>query len=401
MKKIKVVSLFSGIGGFERGITESLGDSAEVVFASEIDKYASKSYEILHGLRPHGDITQIEAKDIPDHDVLVGGFPCQAFSISGKRQGFADTRGTLFFEIARIIKEKQTPYIILENVKGLLNHDKGKTFETIKGVLEDLGYTIHTKVLNSKYFGVAQNRERIFITGKLNDPTFHYEFPSETLSKIVLKDILEESVEDKYYLSEERTKTFIPKETNRDIKTVGKINESQRGHVYNPEGIIGCLTASDYKDPKIIITGNIKDSFESLSRVYDKEGIAPTLTTNPAYTKIKVEGYIDNKHKDKDMYRVMGTDGISPTLTKGGSQHRLIKEEIRIRRITPTESFRLQSFPDEWIHRLRENGISNTQLYKMAGNAVTSNVIKALVDNLKGEWLDVPQEINETQENKE
>ena len=162
---IRYFSMFSGIGGFELGLQNSK-HNFECVGYSEIDGYARSIYE--KNFPNHtcfGDATKIKTEELPDFDFLVGGFPCQAFSIAGQRRGFDDTRGTLFFEIARILKDKRPKYFLLENVRGLLSHDKGKTFQTILGVLSDLGYNIKFEVLNSKDFGIPQRRERIFIKG--------------------------------------------------------------------------------------------------------------------------------------------------------------------------------------------------------------------------------------------
>ena len=157
--------MFSGIGGFELGIQQS-DINTELVGYAEIDKYAISIFEKqFTGVTNYGDATTIEPWRIPDFDLLVGGFPCQAFSIAGKQQGFSDTRGTLFFDIARICAEKRPRYLVLENVKGLLSHDNGQTFQTILRVLADLGYRVEWQVLNSKNFGVPQNRERVFIVG--------------------------------------------------------------------------------------------------------------------------------------------------------------------------------------------------------------------------------------------
>jgi len=164
---MKYISLFSGIGGFEYGIQQSkYSEHFECIGFSEIDKYA-KSIYIRHfpGHKDLGDATKIRTEELPDFDFLVGGFPCQAFSVAGKRRGFNDTRGTLFFEIARILKDKRPRYFLLENVKGLLSHDKGKTFQTILKVLSDLGYVVQWTLLNSKDFQVPQRRERVFIEG--------------------------------------------------------------------------------------------------------------------------------------------------------------------------------------------------------------------------------------------
>jgi len=161
---MKYLSLFSGIGGFELGV----GNKGECIGFSEIDKYATQIYQKHFPThKNYGDITKINETELPDFDLLIGGFPCQSFSIAGKRGGFSDTRGTMFFEIARILKHKQPSLLLLENVKGLLSHDEGRTFATIISTLDELGYDLQWQVLNSKNFGVPQNRERVFIVGHL------------------------------------------------------------------------------------------------------------------------------------------------------------------------------------------------------------------------------------------
>lgn len=171
---MKCFSLFSGIGGFDLALTRC---GHEIVSACEINDDARRIYaKHFEGIRIHRDATQIEPKDLPDFDMLCAGFPCQAFSHAGERKGFNDTRGTLFFEIARIAKEKQPSILFLENVKGLLNHNKGKTFETILKTLDELGYDAEWQVLNSKYF-VPQNRERVFIIGHKRGQPFRRVFP--------------------------------------------------------------------------------------------------------------------------------------------------------------------------------------------------------------------------------
>ena len=187
----KFIDLFSGIGGFRLAF-ESHGGTC--VFSSDIDKWANETYYQNFGEYPKGDISKIESKDIPDHDILCGGFPCQPFSIAGRRLGFSDTRGTLFFEIERILKEKSPKAFLLENVKGLVNHDKGNTFLTIKNSLEKLGYNVFYQILNSKDFGVPQNRERIFIVGFKDKVNF--EFPKPLKSKVNVRDILEKDIKD-------------------------------------------------------------------------------------------------------------------------------------------------------------------------------------------------------------
>ena len=195
----KFIDLFAGIGGIRRPF-QDLGGTC--VFSSEIDPFAVKTYETNWGDTPSGDITKVKASDIPDFDILLGGFPCQAFSIAGKKKGFLDTRGTLFFDVARILKEKQPSAFLLENVKGLLTHDKGRTFEVIRNVLEnDLGYKLYFKVLNAKNYGVPQNRERIMMVG-FKDHNINFEFPEPFDKKVKVGDILEPQVDDKYTISD-------------------------------------------------------------------------------------------------------------------------------------------------------------------------------------------------------
>ena len=165
MKTIRYLSLFSGIGGFEYGLQQSKYDF-ECIGFSEVDKYAKAIYtRHFPRHRDLGDATKIKAEELEDFELLVGGFPCQAFSLSGKRKGFDDTRGTLFFEIARICAEKKPRYLLLENVKGLLSHDGGRTYKKMLGILAELGYDVEWQIYNSKSYGVPQNRERLYIKG--------------------------------------------------------------------------------------------------------------------------------------------------------------------------------------------------------------------------------------------
>lgn len=205
-KPIRYIDLFCGIGGFRYASQyafDRLGLEGRCVFSSDIDKYAQESYEANFGERPAGDITKIEACDIPDFDILFGGFPCQAFSICGLQKGFADnTRGTLFFDIARIIKEKQPQAFVLENVKNLASHDKGKTLKTILEILRDeLGYHVDYKLLNALDFGLPQKRERIIIIGSKKPFLMDWQFDID--KKKTLNDILEKTVDKKHYASSE------------------------------------------------------------------------------------------------------------------------------------------------------------------------------------------------------
>lgn len=203
----KFIDLFAGIGGIRLGF-ESIG--GHCVFSSEFDEAACKTYEANFGEHPSGDITKIAAKDIPDFDILLGGFPCQAFSIIGKKEGFAnETCGTLFFEIERILKEKRPPAFMLENVRNLTAHDGGNTFKVIIAHLEALGYHTYSKVLNALDYGVPQKRERIIIVGFIDDVKFKFPLPVETEKRKTLADILEPKVEKKYYVRDEIKKARL------------------------------------------------------------------------------------------------------------------------------------------------------------------------------------------------
>ncbi|WP_214626518.1 DNA (cytosine-5-)-methyltransferase [Paenibacillus agaridevorans] len=279
----RYVSLFAGIGGFDTALNELGG---ECVMASEIDKYAVQAYELIYGHKPAGDVTKIDAVDVPDHDVLVAGFPCQAFSVAGQRKGFEDTRGTLFFEVARIAKHKRP----LENVKGLMSHDGGRTLDVIIATLNEIGYTVDFEVLNSKYFGVPQNRERIFIACVLDGKeqpwniegnnmvakakcrlqeaaakVFNFDWPTNNTVTTRLRDILEPVVSEKYYLDKTKTAALIvkleadldaariPVTDDPEVQIVGNLKPDdctrlgQRDEVYADSGVIGALNASDYK----------------------------------------------------------------------------------------------------------------------------------------------------------
>jgi len=224
MKQFKFIDLFAGIGGIRLGF-ESFG--GECVFSSEWDKYAQDTYEANFGERPEGDITEIDPTDIPDHDILLGGFPCQAFSICGDQKGFSDTRGTLFFNIEQILKEKKPYAFMLENVKNLKSHDKGRTFTTIIKHLEDLGYSIHHTILNSLDFGIPQKRERTIIVGfKENIP---FSFPKPLGKKPNLSDILEDDkdIEKKHFVSDEiKNKRMAKVKPNYPVPSIWHENKS-------------------------------------------------------------------------------------------------------------------------------------------------------------------------------
>ena len=208
---LRYIDLFCGIGGFRIAATNAskeVGLTSECVFSSDIDTDAQTAYEANFGERPHGDITAISAHEIPDHEVLIGGFPCQAFSIIGEMKGFADARGTLFFDIARILDEKRPKAIVLENVKQLRGHDKGRTLSTILNILDELGYWVDYRVLNALDFGLPQKRERILIVGFLDDSHKRFSWPRvNRFPNRSLEDVLEDDSEvDPFYFASPKIK---------------------------------------------------------------------------------------------------------------------------------------------------------------------------------------------------
>lgn len=341
---MKFIDLFAGIGGFRLGM-ESAGH--ECVAFCEIDKFARASYKAIHNtegeLELH-DITQVtddEIRAIGHVDAICGGFPCQAFSIAGHRRGFEDTRGTLFFEIARFASILKPKYLFLENVKGLLNHDKGDTFEVILSALDELGYDVEWQVLNSKDFGVPQNRERVFIIGHLRGQRGRKIFP------IGGKD--EKS-------SAERLGINILGNTKNPNGTA----QGTRDIVHDPEGIVGTLTATDYKGPKQI----------AVSKIRVREA------TKQGYAEASVGDSVNLSHPNSKTRRGRVGEGIANTLVTGDSQG-VVTPNFRIRKLTPRECWRLQGFPD-WAFDKAQEVNSNSQLYKQAGNSVTVNVIKEI-----------------------
>lgn len=203
MEEIKFIDLFCGIGGFRLAMDEACRENnliPECVFSSDIDTFCQDSYEANFGHRPTGDITKVDEKDIPDHDILFAGFPCQPFSIIGQMQGFNDIRGTLFFDIARILKHKRPRAFVLENVKQLVGHDKGRTLKTIIKTLQEIGYHIQYAVLNALDYGLPQKRERVIIVGYQQQIMFS--FPSPIRPFRPLSEILEKKVDKKHYASD-------------------------------------------------------------------------------------------------------------------------------------------------------------------------------------------------------
>lgn len=236
----KFIDLFAGIGGIRLGF-ESVG--GHCVFSSEFDENACKTYEANFGEHPSGDITKIDAKDIPDFDILLGGFPCQAFSIIGKQEGFEnETCGTLFFEIERILKEKRPKAFMLENVRNLTAHDKGKTFKIICSHLEALGYMVYAKVLNALDYGVPQKRERIIIVGFKDNVLFTFPDPLPLSKRKKLSDILEKDVDEKYYVKDRIRESRLMRLKDPNYPKPYISHENMAGSI-TPHSYSSCLRA--------------------------------------------------------------------------------------------------------------------------------------------------------------
>lgn len=435
---MKYFSMFSGIGGFELGIqnasqhlwglrggNEALRHQSDAQNASggwtsptcvgysEIDKYAIKVYErqfgqyakdssnqyerpdihegysgnaesrskqelstFNRGHRNYGDATKIDTRQLPDFDLLVGGFPCQSFSIAGRRAGFDDTRGTLFFDIARILKDKKPSHLVLENVKGLLTHDGGRTYKTILGVLADLGYRVEWQVLNSKDFGVPQNRERVYIVGHLRGGCGSQVFPLG---------------------SGDEKAAFGTLHAN--------YHKGQHTGSYIEEAVSPTLRASDHKrgdnQTVVALTETRTDEAKAIRRESQKDGrdfsprrgkvlkpraddIGNTVTANLGKEHLLGVKY-DRKNGVGEEVKQSHTlqAGDYRGLNRNQSQTAIIDSGIKIRRLTPKECERLQGFPDNWTQfGLGEEPISDTQRYKMCGNAVTTNTVQAVMERL-------------------
>lgn len=245
--KFKFIDLFCGLGGFRIAFEQAGG---ECVFSSDIDVSVQKTYEMNFGHKPFGDITKIVASDVPNHDILCAGFPCQPFSSAGRRLGFDDTRGTLFFDVARILKEKKPIAFVLENVKGLINHDNGKTLNVILSTLKDIGYTYKYQVLNAKNYNVPQNRERWYCIGVRQDCNIdinNFRFPEQENLRMTLANIIEPSITSSDYMisdvCEKNINLFLKK---RNLKitpyTLAYDIRPSRCH-FITGGISNCLTA--------------------------------------------------------------------------------------------------------------------------------------------------------------
>lgn len=316
-RNLKFIDLFAGIGGIRLGFEKSGG---VCVFSSEWNKNCQNTYQLNFGECPSGDINEISLKEIPQHDILTAGFPCQPFSISGKQKGFEDTRGTLIYKVFEIAEKHQPKVIFLENVKHLVHHDKGNTLKIILKGLDNLGYKTSWKVLNANHFGVPQNRERIIIVGN-KEAKFDFS-KLEKQKKVVLKDFLDKQG-DFEYLDEPFTLIKNPRQQKSGLIFAGFRN-------------------------KTIRTNGTRPGTEHLSRVH------------------------------KQPNRIYSTDGTHPTLPSQETSGRFwILHEGKVRKLTIDECFRIMGFPDNY-----KKISTRTELYKQIGNSVCVPMMSALANEI-------------------
>lgn len=387
---LKVLSLFSGIGAFEKAL-EREKVLFKVMNFCEIDKYAIKSYCAIHGVPKQinlQDISTVNTAELHDVNLITYGFPCQDISAAGHQKGFFDengniTRSGLFFDALKIIKDTKPEYAIAENVKALTSKKFTAEFATVLDSLEQAGYNNYYKVLNAKDYGVPQNRERVFIVSirkDVDDGSFC--FPKPQLLNICLKDVLEENVDEKFYLSQDKIKSLKASSfmlgtkcvIEKEIKIVGHTKSGgERSAILSTTGICNCLSATDYKQPKQIVedakvmqVGNLRQGNgwdnPQCGRVYDTNGLSPTLNTMQGgnrQPKIVCEQRSDEVFKTANLIVERA-------------------QEFRIRKLTPLECWRLMGFDDDDFYKARNAGISNSQLYKQAGNSIVVNVLQAI-----------------------
>lgn len=419
---IRFIDLFAGIGGIRLGVEQALAEHGieyECVLSSEIDQNACDTYELNFGERPSGDIKKIT--DIEDFDFLLAGFPCQPFSYAGKRKGFGDTRGTLFFEVERILEMKSPKAFLLENVRGLYTHDSGKTFETIMGKLHGLGYKTYDLLLNSSSFGVPQNRVRLFILGiKDEEPKMtlstdlgfsdshkykveqeQYSFLKDAKKKSVVGDILEETVPKKYYCSSTFEKQLISAIGKDLSKLHGYRLIDYRGgqSLHSWElGKKGKCTKEEIRFMNLLIQNRRKPKFgkeqdgkkltkDQIKTFYEYDDIDEVMES------LIAKGYLQEKegkynpvcgNMSFEVFKFLDPESISITLTSSDSNRLGVIQNNKPRRITPRECARLQGFPDEFV--LNPN---DGFAYKQFGNSVSVPVIKALVNDFLDNNLDI------------
>ncbi len=394
-----IIELFAGIGAQTKAL-KNIDFKHNVLGISEIDKYAIKSYEAIHGkVNNFGNICEINS--LPYADLWTYSFPCQDISTAGKMKGInKDSRSGLLYEVERLLeiskKENTLPkYLLLENVKNLVGKKFKQQFDEWLKYLDELGYNTYWQILNAKDYGIPQNRERVFAISIRKDiDKYGYKFPDKKELKLRIKDIKEEVVDIKYYLTQETQNKFIAKylKENSDILCVGNVSSknSQCGKVYNDEGIFPtiCACTHEYAIGNIMIQlphGSNNGGFVG------KNGVSPTITTAQwQYNNLLIDeptiGASRGRNPENTSDRTIGVpteqrlelnkNGTANTLTTVQKDNYLVDVDFSIRKLTPLECWRLMGFDDEDFYKAKNAGISDTQLYKQAGNSIVVNVLE-------------------------
>lgn len=367
---IRLATVFSGIGAVEQAF-HRLNLNHTIVFAGDIDSHVKKSYLGNYKLNEdfwHNDITQFDASKFRNQvDILVGGSPCQAFSMVGKRAGLEDTRGTLFYEFARVVDEVQPKIFIYENVKGLLNHDNGKTWEVVRSVFHSLGYDLYFQIMNSKDYGIPQHRERIFVVGFHTPPINGFRFPEKIELEHTMQDFLEDYTDSKYFLREKGVK-FVTSSKNRQKRYTqinGEIALCQKANQqFNWHGdfIFQAARESEFDD-FIFDVNNVEEKYYLSEKIknYVLAGGTKNFKTSTETDLPVARPLLQTMHK----------------MHRAGVDNYVTHNRGRIRKLTPRECLRLMGFRDDF-----KILVSDTQMYRQAGNSIVVDVLIAILKQM-------------------
>jgi DNA (cytosine-5)-methyltransferase 1 len=367
---INVATLFSGIGSIEHSL-QRLELNHKVIFAGDIDKNCKASYFANYGIAEddwHEDVTKFNATKYKNKvDLLVGGSPCQAFSMVGKRLGLEDTRGTLFYDFARVVNECKPKVFIYENVKGLLNHDEGRTWQVVQDVFKELGYKIFTQTLNSKDYGIPQHRERIFVVAFKNKNE-NFDFPVKVELQHSMQDFLEDFTDTKYYLRDKGVK-FVTSSWNRKKKytqingNVALCQKANQQFNWHGDFVFEGVGKENTFDTFIFNVNDVEEKYYLSNKVkkYVLAGGTKTFKTSKETDLVVARPLLQTMHK----------------MHRAGVDNYVTHNEGRIRKLTPRECLRLMGFRDNF-----KIVISDTQIYRQAGNSIVSDVLIAILKQM-------------------
>lgn len=374
-KELRVLELFAGIGACSKALT-NLGIPHKIVDAVEIDKYAIKSFNAIHGtdFAPQ-DISQWD-KDL-EVDLIMHGSPCQDFSVAGRQAGGDEgsgTRSSLMYETLRIVEKLKPKYVIWENVKNLLSKKHKHNFDAYQEAMSKLGYRNYYQILNAKDYGVPQNRQRVFTVSIRDDIECDFVFPEKQPLEHRLKDILEDNVDERYYLSDEQ------------VSKIKLSDFSQKKRLIQDGDTSQTILSRGYKDPKCVRVGGLYDkegSRHQAGSIYDPNGVCATLSTMQGGNQEPIIVASRGRGENNEQQLEPNLNGTTNTLTTVQKDN-YIYVPNRIRKLTPLECWRLMGF-DDTDFRKAEQVNSNTQLYKQAGNSIVVNCIQAIMSNMIGE----------------